>query len=621
MDANNKQAAGPSGRSRTRYVAPAFRGVMRGIACFTLLSGICAGPAMAMGFGDITRNSALGQPFLAEVKLIGVNADINPRCFKVALTTLDGERLGTPTFNLNTGDGAARLYVGTREAVGEPAVQVSVEYICMPATRRDYQILLDLEKPAANAPAEAADKSTPAAAAPADAAPQRVRRHRSAEAAAPAVSSEIAPAPPVGLKSDTASNAALEKKHARHAAKEFRNVLRLGDDPSVDDNLNGEEGLHLSLSHGLNGENSDLDAKNPPPPDAAQASDNAPAVAAASDTDAQLKQLQDKISKLEAQTEELRQLNARQTADLESARQDKAARGSQLYLYILLLACIVAIGWLAWRSRQIQVGIEHSWEDALPEEEEAEQRPRHHAHHGIGDDDFPDAAPDVDTTELDYPLDALDANDAPPAPAPAVRKADFMATLAMRRAEESETGESEYKFPSGLRQALPSAEEILDEIQQAEFWMDMQQPQRAIEILESNWGSDRPTSPLPWLYLFDLYRTVGDKDKYLELTERFEQIFNGKVISWEEKDLPQHQRGLEDFPVLLKKITQLWRTDQIVPFMENLLVDDRDGRRQGFDLNAFRDILFLTNIAYDNRDSGAAAASEMDAPDWSVLNH
>jgi hypothetical protein len=170
-----------------------------------------------------------------------------------------------------------------------------------------------------------------------------------------------------------------------------------------------------------------------------------------------------------------------------------------------------------------------------------------------------------------------------------------------------------------VRTALPDAEEILDEIQQAEFWMDMQQPQRAIEILESNWGSERPSSPLPWLYLFDLYRMVGDKQKYLDLTERFERIFNGKVIAWDDAELLQHSRSLEDFPVLLKKITQLWGTDDLVPFMENLLIDDRDGRRQGFDLAAYRDILFLTNVAYEIQDARDYTKPPSMAPEWSII--
>lgn len=634
--ANNKEVAWPRGRLSIKRMAPAVCGAMKATACAALLYGLSAAPAMALGFGEIKRQSALGQPFVANIKLIGVNGDADLRCFKANLTSLDGERLGTLTFNVNDSDGTPRLYVGTRGPVGEPVVQVSVEYTCAQQTRRDYQILLDPENANAplivNAPVVPVSKPAPAFAGSqtvhtvvpvptgdSSAVPKKTRRHRDPETVAPSSSEVAAAAPSSALK----SSAALDKKRAKHAAKVFRSVLRLGDDASIDDNLNGVEGLHLSVSHGLNGENSDLDARNLPPPDVV-----APA-AAMPNTDAELKELQAKITKLEAETEELKKLNAKQMADLEAARKEKEVQGSQIYLYGLLALCIAAIGWLAWRSRQIQVGINHSWEEVLPGENDEEPKSRYHT--TVDEDDFLDepvkprtgmrheARPMSDAPEVDIDLDALDDV---PAPAPALRKDDFMATLAMQKSQESETGESEYKFMGNVRQTLPDAEEILDEIQQAEFWMDMQQPQRAIEILESNWGSERPSSPLPWLYLFDLYRMVDDKDKYVELTERFEHIFNGKVIAWEDRESLQHQRSLEDFPVLLKKITQLWNTGEIVPFMENLLIDDRDGRRQGFDLTAYRDILFLANVAYEIRESGELApAHEIDSPDWSVLNH
>ncbi len=639
---HNDEAVWPRDSLGTKRLMPAFRGVMKASACAALLYGLSAAPAMALGFGEITRHSALGQPFLADVKLVGVNNDADLRCFKASLTSLDGDRLGTLTFNVNDTDGNPRLYVGTREAVGEPAVQLSVEYNCAQQTRRDYQILLDPEKTTAplviNTPVGPATRPAQAAGAPAapsvvplapgdtGTAPKKTRRHRDPDAA-PVPATEVAAAP--AQSSALKSSSALDKKRAKHAAKVFRNVLRLGDDASIDDNLNGVEGLRLSVSHGLNGENSDLDTKNPPPAATGSVPAGAAAAASAPDTGAELKELQAKITKLEAETEELKKLNAKQNADLEAARKEKETQGSQVYLYALLALCLAAIAWLAWRSRQIQVGINHSWEEVLPGENDESPKSRYHT--TMEEDDFldepvkpkapvrPEARPHKDAPEVDIDLDALDDVPAPP---PAPRKDDFMATLVMQKPQDQEAGEAEYKFTGNVRQTLPDAEEILDEIQQAEFWMDMQQPQRAIEILESNWGSERPSSPLPWLYLFDLYRMVDDKDKYAELTERFEHIFNGKVIPWEDRESLQHQRSLEDFPVLLKKITQLWTTPEIVPFMENLLIDDRDGRRQGFDLTAYRDILFLANIAYEIGESNEpATAQEIDAPDWSVLNH
>ncbi|HEX8957717.1 MAG TPA: hypothetical protein VF798_15660, partial [Burkholderiaceae bacterium] len=89
-----REAAGPSGCFGSKRVAPAVRGVMKATACAALLYALSAAPAVALGFGEITRHSALGQPFIADVKLIGVSNDADLRCFKANLTSLDGDRLG-----------------------------------------------------------------------------------------------------------------------------------------------------------------------------------------------------------------------------------------------------------------------------------------------------------------------------------------------------------------------------------------------------------------------------------------------------------------------------------------------------------------------------------------------
>ena len=603
-----------------------------------LLTAVCS-EAMAVGLGELTTRSALGQPLLANITLVNTGGDIENRCFKATLNTVEGNRLGPISLSVHNAD--STVYMSTKDALNEPAVVLTVEYLCSSQTSRDYQILLDLQPvtalpivPAVTRSASALPAVAPGAGAPpaasaaSDTAPpaRKSRHHRSDSEAAPANSGAPAAAP---APARNGADLAQEKRRAKSSAKALRNVLRLGSDPSVDDNLNGVEGMRLALSHGLRGANADLDVapvETPAPPASAVAADGtaaaaAPAEAKPSANDIALKELQEKILRLEAQTEQLKQLNAKNVADLAAAQKEKESSGSLIYLYFLLLASFAAIGWLLWRTRQIQAGINHSWEEMVPEhEQDGESNVKQEAMHFDETDHFPDqpvAKPEVRVVAPLKPVfkASLEEKVAPATP----REQDTLATVILQKPEEHEHVESDYKFAGNVRSALPDAEEILDEIQQAEFWMDMQQPQRAIEILESNWGSERPSSPLPWLYLFDLYRMVGDKQKYLDLTERFERIFNGKVIAWDDGDMLQHSRSLEDFPVLLKKITQLWSTDELVPFMENLLIDDRDGRRQGFDLAAYRDILFLTNIAYEVQDARDYSKPPSIAPEWSII--
>jgi hypothetical protein len=298
---------------------------------------------------------------------------------------------------------------------------------------------------------------------------------------------------------------------------------------------------------------------------------------------------------------------------LAATPKNQGSNGGLLSLYFLLSVCVAAIAWLVWRTKQIQSEIIHaSWSRIVPEHEPLEEHERRHA------EAVEDALHGHDEPFLDH-KDVIASGQSPSTSAadtlPAAPPAGQPLQKDAAPAVSEELRENDYKFYTNARSSLPNAEEILDEIQQAEFWMDMQQPQRAIDILESTSNVERPSSPLPWLYLFDLYRLVGSKEKYEELTGRFEHIFNGKVAPWGDGGVLEHTRSLEDFPILIKKIIQLWGTDELIPFMENLLIDDRDGRRQGFDLDAYRDILFLTNIAYEIQ----ASKSVVDPPPKAIF--
>jgi len=69
---------------------------------------------------------------------------------------------------------------------------------------------------------------------------------------------------------------------------------------------------------------------------------------------------------------------------------------------------------------------------------------------------------------------------------------------------------SVYNF-FATRGSTVSVEEISDVTQEAEFWMSVNDPQRAIEILEPQAEVEHPESPVPWLYLLDLYKAVQTK--------------------------------------------------------------------------------------------------------------
>jgi len=118
-----------------------------------------------------------------------------------------------------------------------------------------------------------------------------------------------------------------------------------------------------------------------------------------------------------------------------------------------------------------------------------------------------------------------------PAPARAISAKPEPDAVVARSAEPvhgvETTARSDERFQDDPQVGLPQcrAEEIEDEMQLAQFWMDFGQPLRALEVLESRWGREQPGSPLPWQYLLQIYKITGDFDKYRKLIGRYQAAF------------------------------------------------------------------------------------------------
>ena len=118
-----------------------------------------------------------------------------------------------------------------------------------------------------------------------------------------------------------------------------------------------------------------------------------------------------------------------------------------------------------------------------------------------------------------------------PAPGSATSAQAVPDAIAARIAEPMRGTETATGFDERLlddpQVELPQyrAEEIEDEMQLAQFWMGLNQPLRAMEVLESRWVLEQPGSPLPWQYLLQIYKITGDFDKYRKLIGRYQTVF------------------------------------------------------------------------------------------------
>ncbi|HUH37383.1 MAG TPA: FimV/HubP family polar landmark protein, partial [Spongiibacteraceae bacterium] len=136
------------------------------------LSALQAGLVAAMGLGELSLNSALNQPFKAEIRLLKVE-DLDPSQIIVRLApTDDFKRAGIERdffltelrFNVELdGRGGGVIKITTREPVIEPYLDFLIE-ARWPSGRllRAYTVLLDLPTYADSAPAPVAPASSAA---------------------------------------------------------------------------------------------------------------------------------------------------------------------------------------------------------------------------------------------------------------------------------------------------------------------------------------------------------------------------------------------------------------------------------------------------------------------------
>jgi pilus assembly protein FimV len=557
----------------------------------------------ALGLGQIRIHSAIGQPLRADIFLVGNDTrDAAANCFNAKLMSSDGEFIITPRISVAHAAQTSSLAVSTTGTINEPAATLVVEHHCRGQIQRAYQILLD--PPGFVLNAVGTRRAAPSAAS--------VNRQEFDDAPSASVEAGIAEARASrkaaqrSRASTAIGNAAQAPqplaKSNRPAAKPEADVLRLSNQnlagiPALD-----SAGLKLSITRSLSTPQTVRAAAEMQALRAAQAQfsamlrDDGSGRALSPDADVKLQAMQMKIQALETQTSQFRQSIERNGAALAVTQKQRVPMTWVAGLAALLLASFAAIAWLIWRVSQLKANsVAAAWEENMPAEEEekedAVKQPENHVVRSIMRNSLrpsPSSGPVL--PEKVTPLYADDAS----------------YDSAIR--------------PGRLPIEIPKVEEISDVMQQAEFWMLMQNSQRAIEILEEYSSIEPPSTPLPWLYLFDLYRSLGYQQKYEILFARYIRIFNGKIPRWEDQPDADQSGGLEELPHLVERITSLWQSDNVIPFLENILIDDRGGMREGFNLRVYRDILFLLGVAYEIRQTKKHIKPVYYVPRWELAS-
>ncbi len=551
------------------------------LACLAL----CNSSVFALGFGEVSLRSNLGDVLRVQIPLTGAAEDILvPSCIKSKIESLDGELIDVPHIDIvtpNHGNGLVNINLVSRKLMSEPVVRLSLTMICGSTVHREYSLLLDYVEFRAAVPVPApttVSQDSPSIQVAEPKKPDRV--------AGPVKKPPVMSAPAVSTPNPgPVPEKPLKKESARHKEVSGKDVLHVASEDSA---ANTDLKMSLSLSSPV-AQNADQLRQE----ENRQAQAQFAAILRGEDpgtsSQTEIQKEQQKNKKLQAELDRLKQQNAQKD------EADKKSSPLLIGLIIAVAALLAALaGLVAVAVRRARNGDDSSWWDAASEQKknvvDIVDYLQNSAEQGDLDPNpitvVHDTTPNENAVNPEQVRPALDSDE----PAPKFKRMGLPAL--------EDTNSSTFNFFGNRSQSI-QIEEISDITQEAEFWMSVNDPHRAIEILEPQSRDENPATPVTWLYLLDLYRMVGDEDNYRDLRQRFKHKFNARIPNFHEEVVPTSVRNFDDFPHLVSNCCALWKTDDIGPYLESLLVDDREGERLGFDLPVYRDILFLLSIIHE----------------------
>ena len=531
------------------------------------------GGALALGLGDIAQQSALGAPLRVVVPVtLAPGENLVGECVRL-LGTGRGDGVPevlTARVTLERSAAGTRVVVSSPRTVSDPLLKFTLEVGCNGAVRREYTMLMDpvpIEIPTATAvaaPAVAAPAATPAtgavpipragsaqAGASTSSTRSRVARPRAGVAVA------VAPGPPAPAQG-TPARATKGSRTGTPPAMVATAPL-----PKLSVSTNAPETAQTTAA-GIGGGGA---------PGADTRRDLSPRA-----LDAEAAALQLRVLELTAMVDrmqaDLRAAEAAQTAQAARFAAEKAALTSPQatlarwwsdgwpFVVVLALAALIAT-LLALRRRRTraQLAAWPSGAAVAPARSVPARRPA-------------PAVTQPGTAPVTHgePVAAV-AAPAPPAPAPqAVVKQPAAAPL--------------------------DVSEISHVTEEAGVYLAFNRPDRAMEVLEEHIRTSPHSLPAAWLMLLDLYHKQGREPEFNELAQRFHAQFNAQQPSWDAyRQHAQSERGLEGFPHIVRHLVAGWNKPECRDYLDHLLRENRDGRRTGFSLAAYEDIVFLRQLA------------------------
>jgi hypothetical protein len=505
-------------------------------------------PALAAGLGPVVQQSSLGQSLRVVIPvLLGPGEELASECFRLVAAERDPDGIPQALFGRaafeRTGE-SARLVVTHARPVQDPVLRLTIEVGCDKGVRREYTLLMD--PPVIDVPVAAAE-SEPAPAATVRA-PTVRERGRSAEGAPAAAARTAPPARAAGVpkarKPGPVKGSAASKAPPRRAPP-----------PSE------TQGPRLKVSRTTPGATPAAAATEVPTQQQVQAQQDL-----ANALEAETVVLRQRVAELSAlvdrMQEQVRAQEAAQRAADEAAKAAEEAARTSPWTKALRwweanwtpIALIVGLplllaGGLLWKRRR-DAGSAPAWQ--------------------IGG----------------VPTNRFEATSIL-AESPPTRSAGTGAAV---------------RKPDAKRQAAAGASalavsELSQVTEEARVYVALGHADRAMNVLHEHVRQVPRAMPAAWMMLLDLYHTHGRRQEFRQLAEEFHLRCNVQAPTWESYPVRNDgAAGLDEYPHVAKRIIGLWRLPECRDYLERLLYDNRDGRRNGFSLAAYGDILTLLQI-------------------------
>ena len=204
--------------------------------------------------------------------------------------------------------------------------------------------------------------------------------------------------------------------------------------------------------------------------------------------------------------------------------------------------------------------------------------------------------------QVDFPLDADDNSLISVAAAKPLPSANFDSMMSIAAATVDEHFEANPVME--LADIMLSFGRVKGAAQALQEYID-HNPQEALQ---------------PWIRLMDVYRMAGLREEFDNVARNLNQHFNVEIQQWDpsEPTLNRHTidmvleddagqpvppppaqpkaASLEDLPRIMQQIVDLWRDGDVVAYLQQLLRDNREGKRAGFPLQVVSDMLFLVEL-------------------------